>query len=78
MTHCKLTLCSEVFAPDFVPEIIPPWMFLPSPRNITVERGWCPLMETWGVNILHYCNQGRYGGYYHLNDEWHQLVILVI
>lgn len=68
----------EVFAPYFDVEVIPPWMFVPSPHNITIECRWCVLMETWGVNILHFYNLGRHDGFYHPNDELHQWITSVI
>lgn len=63
---------SEVFAPDFDQDAVPAWQFLPSPRNITIERGWRVLMDKWGTNILYYYNSGRYDGFYHPNNELHQ------
>lgn len=63
--------CSEVFGPDFDVKVIPPWQFLPSPRNITIERGWRTLMEKWGNNILHYFFMGRDNGWFHANNDVH-------
>lgn len=64
--------CSERFAPDLDPEVVAPWRFVDSPRNITIERGWRPLFYKWGVNILHFYNAGRFGGDYHADNVLHQ------
>ena len=65
-------LASELFAPDFDIEVIPAWKFLPSPRNITVERGWRLLMDQWGITVLYWFEKGRYDGFYHENNILHQ------
>ncbi|KZP22478.1 hypothetical protein FIBSPDRAFT_1017748 [Athelia psychrophila] len=62
----------ELFAPDLDVNLIPPWIFLSSPRNITIERGWRPLFEKWGMNILFFFNQGALGGFYKPNDYLHK------
>lgn len=66
------TFDRELFAPDLDVNLIPPWIFLSSPRNITIERGWRPLFEKWGMNILFFFNQGALGGFYKPNDYLHK------
>ncbi|KAJ7110708.1 hypothetical protein C8R43DRAFT_899479 [Mycena crocata] len=66
------TSLRETFAPDLLHSFIPSWQFLPSPRNITIESGWRPLFYTWGVNILHFYNQGRYDGFFEAGNVLHE------
>ncbi|KAJ3897859.1 hypothetical protein F5879DRAFT_1026797 [Lentinula edodes] len=62
----------QVFTPDLIEELIPTWNFLPSYRNITIERSWRPVFEKWGVNVLSFYNAGRYGGDFRQGDDLHQ------
>ncbi|KAL0575853.1 hypothetical protein V5O48_006125, partial [Marasmius crinis-equi] len=61
----------ETFAPDLLEELVPAWNFIPSYRNITIERSWRPVFETWGVNILEFYESGLYGGDYQAGNEVH-------
>jgi len=64
--------CREHFAPDLLTRLIPTWSFVPSPRNITVERGWRPLFEKWGVNILSFYYGGLHSDFYEPDNELHK------
>jgi hypothetical protein len=60
------------YAPDLDEELIPPWMFLPSTQNITVESGWRTLFYTWGVNILEFFEPGRLNGFFQPGNYIHE------
>ncbi|KAF8896996.1 hypothetical protein CPB85DRAFT_1154855, partial [Mucidula mucida] len=40
--------------------------------NITVERGWRPVFEKWGINILIMHNAGLFGGAYEPANKLHE------
>lgn len=67
----------EHFAPDLVEALVPTWNFLQSFRNITIERSWRPVFETWGVNILTFYNSGLYGGDFEQGNEIHRYVFIL-
>ncbi|KAJ7700669.1 hypothetical protein B0H17DRAFT_856842, partial [Mycena rosella] len=50
----------------------PSWMFLPSPRNITVESGWRTLFYTWGINILEFFEPGVIDGFFEPGNIIHE------
>jgi len=71
------------YAPELDREVVPPYRYTTSPRNITVERQWRPLFQKWGKNILAAYNAGRYsvdfdaGNYMHgqiANWIWFPLI----
>ncbi|KAJ7777976.1 hypothetical protein DFH07DRAFT_766191 [Mycena maculata] len=62
----------EMFAPDLLDAVVPSWMFLPSPQNITVESGWRSLFYTWGVNVLEFYNSGLHGGFFEQGNIIHE------
>ncbi|KAF7373543.1 hypothetical protein MSAN_00564700 [Mycena sanguinolenta] len=66
------TTLRQQFAPDLDPSLIPPWMFLDSTRNITVESGWRPLFYTWGVNVLEFFQSGLDDGFFEPGNYIHE------
>ncbi|KAJ6449360.1 hypothetical protein C8R45DRAFT_1130932 [Mycena sanguinolenta] len=62
----------EQCAPDLDSALIPPWMFLESVRNITVESGWLPVFYTWGVNVLEFFQSGLDDGFFEPGNYIHE------
>ncbi|KAF8152977.1 hypothetical protein B0H34DRAFT_754101 [Crassisporium funariophilum] len=62
----------EHFEPGLLEALIPSWKFLPSTKNITIERGWRPLFHKWGVNILDFFYAGVNGGVFEAGNDLHK------
>ena len=67
----------KTYAPHLDVGEVPAYVHTKSTRNITIERGWRPLFYTWGVNILHFYDSGRYGpsSVYREGDIVHEYVV---
>ncbi|KAJ6503958.1 hypothetical protein C8R45DRAFT_1186099 [Mycena sanguinolenta] len=70
--HAFQTTLREQYAPDLDPMLSPPWVFLESVRNITVESGWRVLFHTWGVNVLEFFQSGLDDGFFEPGNYIHE------
>jgi len=70
--YALLLSLREHSEPDLLQALIPGWQFLPSPRNITIERSWRPLFHVWGVNILEFYNTGRFSVFFEAGNDIHR------
>lgn len=62
LTGCYITdgnSFRQAFAPDLDQDLVPAYVYLPSTRNIVIERSWRPFLEKLGRNIQHHWAHGR-------------------
>lgn len=64
-----------MFGGELLESLIASWRTVESFRNITVERGWRPLFEQWGVNVLTFHDAGLFGGVYEVGNDLHRYVL---